>query len=64
MQTTLDLPEGLLNEAMKITHADSQTGVVVLALKELVNRSKVVDLKQYKGKISLDIDLDELRDRQ
>jgi len=63
MRTTLDLPESLISEAMKITHTDTKTGVIVLALKELVRKSKISDLKKYKGKINLDIDLDVIRDR-
>ena len=61
--TTLDLPESLLNEAMKITHLDTTKGVVELALRELINKDKVTDLKKYKGTIDLDINLDEIRDR-
>ncbi len=64
MRTTLDLPEDLLDEAMEITHTDTKTGVIVLALKELVRKSKIYDLKKYKGKIDLDINLDEIRDRK
>ncbi len=63
MRTTLDLPESLLSEAMKITHTDTKTGVIVLALKELVRKSKISDLKKFKGKIDLDIDLDIVRGR-
>lgn len=63
MRTTLDLPEKLLNEAMKITSTGTKTGVIVLALQELIRKSKITDLKKYRGKIDLDIDLDKLRDR-
>ncbi len=63
MRTTLDLPEKILDEAMKITHTNTKTGVIVLALKELIRKSKIHDLKKYKGKINLDINLDKLRDR-
>ena len=63
MRTTLDLPEELLSEAMKITSTGTKTGVIILALRELIRKSKITDLKKYKGKIDLDIDLDELRDR-
>jgi Arc/MetJ family transcription regulator len=63
MRTTLDLPESLISEAMKITHTDTKTGVIVLALQELVRKSKISDLKKYKGKIDLDIDLDIVRGR-
>ena len=61
MRTTLDLPESLLSEAMKITHTDTKTGVIILALNELIRKSKISDLKKYKGNIDLDIDLDEIR---
>jgi len=63
MRTTLDLPEKLLNEAMQITRTRTKTGVIVLALQELIRKSKISDLKKYRGKIDLEIDLDELRDR-
>ncbi len=63
MRTTLDLPEDLLNEAMRATHARTKTGVIVKALEELVRKSRVLGLKEYRGKIDLDIDPDELRDR-
>ena len=63
MRTTLDLPENLLNEAMKVSHADTKTAVIVKALEELVRKSKISGLKKYRGKIDLDIDLNELRDR-
>ncbi len=63
MRTTLDLPENLLDEAMKVTHTSTKTAVIVKALEELVRKSKISDLKKYKGKINIDIDLDEIRDR-
>lgn len=63
MRTTLDLPENLLVEAMKVTHTNTKTGVIVLALKELLRKSEISALKQYRGKIDLDIDLNEIRDR-
>ena len=63
MRTTLDLPENLLNEAMKLTHTETKTAVIVQALEELVRKSKISDIKKYRGKIDLDVDLNELRDR-
>lgn len=40
MRTTLDLPENLLNEAMRVTHSETKTAVIVLALEELIRKSK------------------------
>jgi hypothetical protein len=64
MRTTLDLPEKLLNEAMKAAHVNTKTKVIITALEELIRKSKISQLKQYKGKIDLDIDLGTLRGRQ
>ena len=64
MRTTLDLPEKLLNEAMRVTHTTTKTAVIVKALEELVRKSKISDIKKYKGKLDLDIDLDTLRNRR
>ncbi|PCI43101.1 MAG: hypothetical protein COB41_07920 [Proteobacteria bacterium] len=63
MRTTLDLPENLLHEAMKITHTSTKTAVIIKALEELLRKSKISDLKKFRGKIELDIDLNEMRNR-
>ncbi len=63
MRTTLDLPENLLDEAMKLTHTHTKTAVIIKALEELIRKSKLSELKNYRGKIDLDIDLNKLRDR-
>ncbi|WP_319409018.1 type II toxin-antitoxin system VapB family antitoxin [uncultured Desulfosarcina sp.] len=64
MRTTLDLPEDLVTEAMKVTHIRTKTKVIITALEELIRKSKIVELKQFKGTVDdLDIDLDVLRGR-
>ncbi len=63
MRTTLDLPEDLLHEAMLVSHSKTKTKVIILALEELIRKSKISDLKKYKGKVDLDIDLNRLRKR-
>jgi Arc/MetJ family transcription regulator len=64
MRTTLDLPIDLLDEAMKTTHIKTKTKVIIIALEELIRKSKIAELKEYKGKIDLDIDLNTIRGRQ
>ena len=64
MRTTLDLPEDLLNEAMKTTHIQTKTKVIITALEELIRKSKISELKNFKGKVELDIDLGTIRGRQ
>ncbi len=64
MRTTLDLPEHLLDEAMKTTHISTKTKVIITALEELIRKSKISGLKKFKGKIDLDIDMDIVRGRK
>lgn len=64
MRTTLDLPEDLIDEAMKVTQIDTKTKVIITALEELIRKSKISGLKKYKGKIDLDIDMNAMRGRQ
>jgi Arc/MetJ family transcription regulator len=64
MRTTLDIPEDLMNEAMKATHINTKTKVIVTALEGLIRKSKISGLKKFKGKVDLDIDLDVIRERQ
>ncbi len=63
MRTTLELPEDLLHKAMAVSHIKTKTQVITLALQELIRKSEISDLKKFKGKISLDIDLDVIRNR-
>ena len=64
MRTTLDLPESLISEAMKITNIKTKTKVIITALEQLVTKSKISEIKKYKGKVDLNIDLDEIRERK
>ncbi len=63
MRTTLNLPEDLLLEAMQITRIQTKTRVIITALEELIRKSTLSELKQFKGQIDLDIDLDVIRGR-
>lgn len=64
MRTTLDLPEDLVVEAMKVTDIKTKTKVIITALEQLIKKSKISEIKKYRGQIDLDIDLDELRGRK
>lgn len=63
MRTTIDLPESLVAEAMKLTNIKTKTDVIKEALANLIQREKVKNIKNYYGKINLNIDLDQLRKR-
>lgn len=63
MRTTLDLSDSLLEEAMALTKIRTKTEVITRALENLIQKEKLQQLKNYYGKIDLDIDLDALRKR-
>jgi len=64
MRTTLDLPKDLIDEAMKATHINTKTRVIIMALEDLIRKSKISGLKEFKGKVDLDIDMVTIRGRQ
>jgi len=63
MRTTLILPDQLICEAMKLTKERTKTGVIKIALLNLIEKEKIKDLKKYYGKVDLNIDLNVLRKR-
>ncbi len=63
MRTTLDLPQQLIEEAMRVSQIKTKTTLIVQALEEFIRQNKIAKIKQYKGKIDIDIDLDAMRKR-
>ncbi|MBI5102179.1 MAG: type II toxin-antitoxin system VapB family antitoxin [Nitrospirae bacterium] len=63
MRTTIDLPQKLVEEAMKVSHQRTKTAVIVAALEDFVRKSRIQGLKKFRGQVDLDIDLDTLRKR-
>jgi Arc/MetJ family transcription regulator len=63
MRTTLDLPEDLVQEAMQVTRFKSKTDTVIYALRELVRRRNIEELKALAGRIDVEVDLDKSRRR-
>ena len=63
MRTTLDLPDGLVEEARTSLGFTSKTDTVVFALREVVRRSRVDELKRMIGKVEFDFDPTNLRKR-
>jgi putative antitoxin of VapBC-like toxin-antitoxin system len=64
MKTTLDLPEDLLLEAMRYTHIETKSKVIITALEELIQKNRISGLKKFKSKVDLDIDMNKLRSRK
>jgi len=57
MRTTLDLPADLIEEARTALGFKSKTDTVVLALRELVRRRRLDELKALLGHVRLDVDI-------
>lgn len=63
MRTTLDLPDQLVQDAMKASHQKTKTAAIVTALQDFVRKARLRDLRSFKGQVDLDLDLDTLRKR-
>jgi hypothetical protein len=63
VRTTLELPDVLVNEAIKLTGISKKTELIKYALENIIQREKVKELANYFGRINLDINLDKLRKR-
>jgi Arc/MetJ family transcription regulator len=63
MRTTLDIPEELVEEAKRLLGFKSKTDVVIVALREVIRRRRLDELKDLAGAIELDIDLRRSRRR-
>jgi Arc/MetJ family transcription regulator len=64
MRTTLDLPDGLVEEAREAIGFKSKTDTVVFALQEVVRRKRKDELKDFITKIRFDFDPTELRKKE
>jgi hypothetical protein len=62
MRTTLDLPPGLVEEARDAIGFKSKTDTVVFALKEVVRRARVEDLKALIRRVDFEFDPTRLRE--
>ena len=64
MRTTLDLPLGLVEDAREAIGFKSKTDTVVFALKEVVRRSRMEDLKSLITRIDYAFDPTEIRKKE
>jgi len=63
MRTTLNIPESILTEGLKVTHLKTKTELITTAVLELIRKYKLSNLKKFKGAVDLKINLDKLRNR-
>lgn len=64
MRTTLDLPVDLVEDARDAIGFKSKTDTVVFALKEVVRRSRIEDLKALITRIDYTFDPTEVRRKE
>ena len=63
MRTTLDLPEALVRDAMKASQQKTKTAVIITALQDLVRKNRLQELRRFKGRVDLNVDLNTIRKR-
>lgn len=49
MRTTLDIPEDIINEAMRIIKSPTKTALIKKALLNIIQQNRIKSIKQYKG---------------
>ena len=63
MRTTLDLPEDLVEDAMKASHQKTKTAMIITALQDVVRKSRLQELRHFKCRVNLALDLNVVRKR-
>ncbi len=63
MRTTIELPDELMAEAMRVSHVKTKTMAIALGLQELINRQRLEGLRLLRGKIQLGTDVRKSRRR-
>lgn len=61
MRTTVDLPEGLLDEVQAVTRASTRREALVIALEDYLRREKLRAVISAAGDLDLDMDVRALR---
>jgi Arc/MetJ family transcription regulator len=62
MRTNIDIDENLIQEAMKLTGITTKKAAVEEALKQMVSLKKQARLKELRGKLKWEGNLDEMRE--
>jgi Arc/MetJ family transcription regulator len=64
MRTTIDLPEGLIEEARRASQMKTMRETVIAGLQELVRKGHREELRRMAGGLAMDIDLPRSRKRK
>ena len=61
LRTNIELDEGLVDEAMRLTHIKTKKELVNYAISELVRKAKIKRLLELEGRVEWTGDLAEMR---
>lgn len=61
MRTTVTIPDEVLVDLMRFTEALTRTEAVNWAIVEWVRRKKIEELRSLRGKLSFDVEIEEMR---
>ena len=53
MRTTVEIPDELMDRALRVSQAKTKTMVIVLGLQELIHRHQLAQLRALRGRIEL-----------
>lgn len=57
MRTTIDIPDAIMERALRASAARSKRDAVVAGLEELIRKADREQLRRMAGKVDLDLDL-------
>ena len=63
MRTTVEIPDGLMRDAVRVAHTKTKTMTIIVGLQELINRHRLDQLRSLRGAIPLTTDLRKTRKR-
>ncbi len=61
MRLTLNIDDEIINEAVKVSGIKNRTYLINLSVNEYLKKLKRDKIKSLRGKINLDINIDDLR---
>ena len=64
MKICIAIPDELIESAQKELNIKDKTTLVVLGLQELIKQSKIKKLRELRGKLNLQVDSNNLRERK
>ena len=64
MRATLNLPDALVNDLLKVTGEKKKTKAICLAIEDFIRRKRREKLFALSGKVNFDLDWKEMEERE